>query len=331
MLTGSVVIPTFNRREILIRTLGYFLMQTGIGNNDFEIIVVDDGSTDGTENIFSSFNRDSAAYDRLSFNHRNIVSVIAKGKLSDIKISGGGGNTDSIVDTGVVYVKIKKSGRSVARNVAIELSKGEVIIFSDDDIFVEEKFVYKHLINHCDNDRLVIMGKVINTENIDNPFAAKWKLRDINTAFLATGNASVLKKYLLEAGLFDENYTIYGWEDFDLGVHLKEIGLKSIKKKIFGYHYNPLNREVNPFELYQKEKERGITAVYFYLNHPLPWVKRFTLINNKLLPFLVRIFAKSIDKKYNKQKKVKLNPVSRFIIRYSGYFDGIMEGKKRYL
>jgi len=43
----------------------------------------------------------------------------------------------------------------------------------------------------------------------------------------------VLKKYLFEAGLFDEDYTVYGWEDFDLGIHLEENGLESQKRNIY--------------------------------------------------------------------------------------------------
>ena len=41
----SVVIPTHNRRELLLRTIGSVLAQERV---DLEVIVVDDGSTDGT-------------------------------------------------------------------------------------------------------------------------------------------------------------------------------------------------------------------------------------------------------------------------------------------
>ncbi len=50
--TVSVVVPTYNRAEWLGNTLRSVLKQTFI---DFELIVVDDGSTDDTENVVQSF------------------------------------------------------------------------------------------------------------------------------------------------------------------------------------------------------------------------------------------------------------------------------------
>ena len=43
----SVVVPTFNRRSILQRTIPALLKQRDVGA-EFEVIVVVDGSTDGT-------------------------------------------------------------------------------------------------------------------------------------------------------------------------------------------------------------------------------------------------------------------------------------------
>ena len=153
---------------------------------------------------------------------------------------------------------------------------------------------------------------------------------DINTAFLATGNASVLKTYIEKAGGFDENYVVYGWEDFDLGVHLQQMGIKSAKRPIYGYHYNPIMDNTDPKFLYNKERERGLTAVYFYVNHPLPWVKRFTMVKNRFLPFVVNVFAKRMVERYRQKKTARLKGLKRFLFRYKAYFDGIMEGKREY-
>ena len=53
----SVVIPSFNRREILSRCLDALVAQT---HPDFEVIVVDDGSTDGTPEFLDRYASDHA-------------------------------------------------------------------------------------------------------------------------------------------------------------------------------------------------------------------------------------------------------------------------------
>ena len=51
MTTVSVIIPTYNRREVLTRALGSVLGQT---QPPHEVWVVDDGSTDGTAQMLAS-------------------------------------------------------------------------------------------------------------------------------------------------------------------------------------------------------------------------------------------------------------------------------------
>lgn len=49
----SVIIPTYNRAHLVGRSIKSILNKT---YQDFEIIVVDDGSTDNTEEVVKSFN-----------------------------------------------------------------------------------------------------------------------------------------------------------------------------------------------------------------------------------------------------------------------------------
>jgi glycosyltransferase involved in cell wall biosynthesis len=323
-MKASVVIPTFNRAQILPYTLRYYGSQV-CPKEAFECIIIDDGSTDGTPALFKNLGfMDSSAVSKGGLGeYTDSIEKLRAGLYKQIVLDI---RTIDINPVYVKYIRIKKSGRSVARNIGIRFSQFPLIIFADDDIFVEPGFVKKHVESHTADDKTVIMGRVIHTVDFENPFNARWKLKDINMAFLATGNASVLKCHIVDAGLFDEKYTVYGWEDFDLGIHLKDIGLGSLKKKIYGYHYDPPETFLKPQKIYKKERERGITAVYFYKTHRLKWVKRFTLIDNKVLKCIFGILG--CRNWFLKKKKIGfLKGLFRLIIRYKGYFDGVQEGK----
>lgn len=323
---ASVIIPTHNRERILTHVLNYYTHQVP-PDAHFELIVIDDGSDDGTQALFGPLRYTSI--DRVNDvlrRHRERIMEVRKGWYNPTLLDKGSSNEGGVW---VTYVKLVKSGRSIARNVGIACASYPLIIFADDDIFVEPEFIKKHIGAHRLDDECVIMGKVIHTTDLEDPLSARWKPKDINTAFLSTGNASVLKKYLVRAGLFDENYTVYGWEDFDLGVHLKEIGLQSVKRRIYGYHLATPPETYNPKQIYEKEKERGITAVYFYYSHPLPWVRRFTLVDNSMVRLLFNLLGRN-NWFLSKGRCLFLRGLLTLIVRYKGYFDGVEEGKKHY-
>ncbi|MDI6704266.1 MAG: glycosyltransferase family A protein [bacterium] len=58
MLTLSVIIPTYNRKEVLERSLSALFDQT-YPKADYEIIIINDGSTDGTEKLIEKIQLDS--------------------------------------------------------------------------------------------------------------------------------------------------------------------------------------------------------------------------------------------------------------------------------
>lgn len=74
--------------------------------------------------------------------------------------------------------------------------------------------------------------------------------------------------------MFDTMFSQYGWEDLELGVRLKRLGLKLIKcPSAVGYHWHPpFNLEQIP-QLIEKEIERGKMGVLFYQKHPTYEVK----------------------------------------------------------
>ncbi len=325
-MKASIIVPTHNRKHILGRVLSYYCQQD-LQKNKYEVVVVDDGSSDKTSSIFEEL-KDKVDY-HAKPGTREYQKRIISAKHGLFAPGSNKGSQCKQDPINLIYIQLRKSGRSIARNAGILFSTYPLIIFADDDIFVEPDFVKKHIEAHSPDDMRVGMGKVIHTGDLEDPLSARWKLKDINTAFLATGNASVLKKHLIQAGLFDEDYTVYGWEDFDIGIHLEENGLESQKKNIYGYHYDPPGSTLNPGTIYDKEKERGFTAVYLYLNHPLRWVGRFTLINNRSLKILFRLLGHG-NWFLSRNGFAFFKGFFRLVVRYKGYFDGIEEGLKFY-
>jgi glycosyltransferase involved in cell wall biosynthesis len=235
----SVVIPTYNRLPILQKCLGALERQELSASSTvtgYEIVLVDDGSTDGT--------LDWLVANKQEFPH-------------------------------VRWFQQDHAGPAAARNLGVEQALGDTIIFIDSDLVVLNNFLQAHADalmqgkEIIESDRLFTYGAVINTCNFDNPTAEPYKITDFSAAFFATGNVAIPKHWLEKAGLFDTGFQLYGWEDLELGVRLKNLGLKLIKcPAAVGYHWHPpFNLEQIP-NLIDKEIQRGRMGVLFYQKHP---------------------------------------------------------------
>lgn len=239
----SVVIPTYNRLPILKKSLAALENQkfTTHKIDGYEILLVDDGSKDQT----------------LPWLAEN------KDQLPHVKI-----------------FKQTHQGPAAARNLGVTNAIGNIIVFIDSDLVVTESFLESHadaLISgeqNLQNDRLFTYGAVINTNNFTNPTAEPYKITDFSAAYFATGNVAIARKWLEKAGLFDTGFQLYGWEDLELGVRLKKLGLKLIKcPQAVGYHWHPaFNLEQIP-KLIEQEIQRGKMGVVFYQKHPTWEVK----------------------------------------------------------
>jgi glycosyltransferase involved in cell wall biosynthesis len=233
----SVVIPTYNRRKILEKCLTALEHQQFSANSpicDYEVILVDDGSTDDT-----------------------LAWLAAQGdRLPHLRL-----------------YQQHHQGPAAARNLGVTHAKGDTIVFIDSDLVVTEGFLEAHA--HAlqqgqqQHHRVFTYGAVIDTNNYDNPTSEPYKLTDFSAAYFATGNVAIARHWLEEAGLFDTQFHLYGWEDLELGVRLKKLGLKLIKcPAAAGYHWHP------PFTLdrlpsaIDREIQRGRMGVLFYQKHP---------------------------------------------------------------
>lgn len=138
----------------------------------------------------------------------------------------------------VRWIHVGEPNRGKARNAGIAAARGAAVLFCDDDTLPPRGWVESHLKARDEAPRGVVSGPIINVESDGDlpPPSAK----NFSRAFLCTCNASVAHADLDAVGGFDENYDLYGWEDTDLGVRLRERGARRIWSwDAFIYHVKP--------------------------------------------------------------------------------------------
>jgi glycosyltransferase involved in cell wall biosynthesis len=182
----SVIIPTYNRAHLLSRAIKSVLNQTFQG---FEIIIVDDASTDDTDKLVASFHDSRIRYIR----HE------------------------------------KKYGGGAARNSAIKQAQGDYIAFLDsDDEWLPEKLEkqMKFFENAPTTLGLVSTGALDIRENIPYQkyipmFRGNLAQRIlIDNCVGINGIVLVRKECFSKAGLFDENLRVS--EDWDLWIRIAQ-------------------------------------------------------------------------------------------------------------
>jgi glycosyltransferase involved in cell wall biosynthesis len=190
----SVIIPVYNQL-VQIKELIDSLENQTYPLGDFEVIISDDGSTDGTTQFLESY----------------------KGKL-DLK---------SIIPT-------QKGSRAKARNNGLEIARGTHILFLDGDLTADKKLLEQHAFAHERHENSVFIGKVepchLQRNNILDWYRVSRggqklaKGKPIPARYFATNNASIPKTLISKSGKFNESYTSWGGEDTEMGYKLEKTG-----------------------------------------------------------------------------------------------------------
>ncbi|HSJ74689.1 MAG TPA: glycosyltransferase, partial [Gemmatimonadales bacterium] len=235
----SVVIPTYNRLEVLAEVLQGLEFQHEAP--PFEVIVVDDGSTDGTSQWL-----------------RNRSFRLQLRVLSQ-----------------------ENRGPAAARNTGVIVAQGKWVAFLGDDTVPGSGWLAAHREahrRHGDSPQVAVIGytgwhrrmrlnpflRYINEHGLQFGYALIRDPEDVPFNFFYTSNLS-LHRDLLLAEPFDLRFPYPAWEDIEVSYRLKKRGLRLCYEKaatVAHDHPTDLARFAS------RQEKAGYCAVVFYRLHP---------------------------------------------------------------
>lgn len=207
-MSVSVIIPTYKRKVLLRETLLSLCQQT-YPSTWYEIVVADDGSTDGTGEMVAALE----------------------------------------VPCTIKYDWQENAGVNAARNRGIRLARGPLLLFLDDDMLADSRLIESHVQSHRQYRRVVVKGRIEWTPQGElTPFARVMQAgTDLNVVpdkdgfipfySVVSGHFSVQKPDVLKIGLWDENLRTYGFRDLDFMYRAHKSGLRMLyNHRALTYH-----------------------------------------------------------------------------------------------
>ncbi|MEO8215698.1 MAG: glycosyltransferase family 2 protein [Acidobacteriota bacterium] len=239
----SVVIPTYNRVAMLQRVLD--ALETQIESPSFDVIVINDGSTDDT------------------------VSVMERRMAS----KNGSSN--------IRFQSQQNGGPGKARNRGVEEARGKFVVFIGDDTVPEKRFLAEHASVHRNSGHdpmLACLGftgwpvkeRVSSFMHYINNYGDQFGYKLIEDGaivpfnFFYTSNISIARD-LLDRFPFDTSFRSAAWEDIELAYRLEKEGMK-----IF-YNASAVTRHYHPMTVESFTKRQyvvGRSGAVFYSKYP---------------------------------------------------------------
>jgi GT2 family glycosyltransferase len=192
----SVVIPTYNRRARLALVLDALQHQSA-RPEQFEVVIVDDGSSDGTSSWVRSQSFPFA------------VQLLTQ----------------------------PNAGPAAARNKGVAAAHGRIVLFIDDDLVPGPDLISEHLRCHAEEESVAVIGPLLSLPGYAQPWVAweQEKVEKQYLSMLRgdwkptfrqfwTGNASVARELVLQVGGFDTSYLRA--EDIELAARLAQRGVR---------------------------------------------------------------------------------------------------------
>ena len=235
----SVIVPTFNRAHLVAETIDSILSQTF---KDFELIVVDNNSTDNTEQVIKSYTDDRIRY----FKHPN---------------------------NGIIAVN---------RNYGIGKAKGEYIAFCDDDDLWMPNKLEKQIaeLERDDGAGLVCSNEIAFDQNGNYGPMIRRELKDSDftleslvwTNRISSSTVLVRRTVLDDVGVMDEDPAIAAGEDYELWLRIARkyriayihLPLEKYRTHPNTYRKGPLNTPQRDKLIYRKLLDKGILDVDLY-------------------------------------------------------------------
>jgi GT2 family glycosyltransferase len=206
--------------EILEKSLAALNLQDS-SSEEFEVVVVDDGSSDGT-------------------------SAHLLTRLPEYQMN-------------VTLLRQAEKGPAAARNLALRHARGELILFFNDDVIAAPGLLRAHLSAHGPEKApgTGVLGRVCWSPEVRVTPFMRWlehggpqfkydemEPGETNWRNFWTCNLSLRRDFLLSNGLFDEDFPFAAWEDIELGYRLSRSGLKLIyNPSALAYHHHRITLE----------------------------------------------------------------------------------------
>jgi peptidoglycan/xylan/chitin deacetylase (PgdA/CDA1 family)/GT2 family glycosyltransferase len=234
----SVVIPTYQRREIVLRSAAALDRQ---GERDFEVVVVVDGSDDGSSEALRAL--------RLSYP--------------------------------LTVVEQPNMGAAHARNAGAAVASGEILLTLDDDMEADPGMLAEHDRSHRAGADVVLGDMPIHPDSPPGMLSwgvGEWaRVRcerlsapgaEVLLGDLLTGQMSISRAAYDAVGGFDSSFTregLFGGEDIDFGYRLLKAGYKIVfNPEAISYQYY----EVEPRDYLRRAREAGRSDRELVEKHP---------------------------------------------------------------
>ena len=188
-------------------------------------------------------------------------------------------------DVPMVYLRSESPGlwRSHSLNAGITASSGRIAVLLAGDFTPGHDFVETHRQFHAQNpqrERVAVAPSSFVAEQKNGPlvqwlessgalFGNRMEAGDAQGFFYA-GNVSLKREFLLEAGLFDEDFPYDSMDDFELGERLRHAGMISYFLPD-GHAAHQHEEEVTLAERRLYLRRAGESAAVFEKKHPGPY------------------------------------------------------------